>query len=93
MEHGQNTQENPMHIAELSKGRDLANPRFGGPQAGILFGKREVVTTRRIAGGFGESKVRLYGSSGRDASFWGLVEEEDENKCGYGERYRKVELI
>ncbi|OMO56538.1 hypothetical protein COLO4_35619 [Corchorus olitorius] len=26
--------------------------------AGILFGKREVVTTRRIAGGFGESKAQ-----------------------------------
>ncbi|OMO70575.1 hypothetical protein CCACVL1_18814 [Corchorus capsularis] len=41
---------------ELNKGRDLADPRFGGPQAGILFGKREVVMTRRIAGGFGNMR-------------------------------------
>lgn len=70
---------------EFSKGRDLCHPRFGGPEAGILLGKGEVVARGRVTGGFGESMLRLWGSIGWDACFWGLEEEEEKSKCGYGE--------
>lgn len=70
---------------ELSKGRDLGHPRFGGPEAGILLGKRKVVARGRVTGGVGESQMRLLENTWWDACFWGLEDEEGDNKCCYGD--------